>query len=224
MTPEERIRAKVAGLKKTQTQRQSEKLRNDYSNAVGVGNEAYEMNTPRTPAPNARGRNRGRTVEPGYKYSDDVLQAAMDQANTDNAIMNEIFYKTLRQTGNPDLATAAANAASFSPGVGTMIGFEDAYRAAADIPDAYREGDYMGMAKNAGMAAMGVADAALTLAPFAKQAVRGARALPGAMRTAGDAASRATFAVDDFMAPRPPKQNQSALFNEVARYLESRGK
>lgn len=223
MTPEERIRAKVAGLKKNQTQRQSEQLRNDYSLSVGVGNEAYEMNTPRTPAPNARGRNRGRTVEPGYKYSDDVLQAAMDQANTDNAIMNEIFYKTLQKTGNPDLATAAANAASFSPGVGTMIGFEDAYRAAADVPDAYREGDYMGMAKNAGMAAMGVADAALTLAPFAKQMVRGARGLPNAMRNAGNAASRGIDAMDNFMAPRPPKRNQSALFNEVARYLESRG-
>jgi hypothetical protein len=81
----------------------------------------------------------------------------------------------------------------------------------------------MGMAKNAGMAAMGVADAALTLAPFAKQAVRGARALPNAMRNAGSAASRATFAIDDFMAPRPPKRSQSALFNEVAKYLESRG-
>lgn len=223
MTPEERIRAKVAGLKENQTQRQSEKLRNDYSNAVGVGNEAYEMNTPRIPDPNLRGRNRGRTVQPGYKYSDEVLQDAMDQANTDNAIMNEIFYQTLQRTGNPDLAVAAANTASYSPGVGTMIGLEDSYRAAADIPDAYREGDYMGMAKNAGLAGLGVVDAALTMLPFAGTLMKGARNLPKAMRGADDFASRGINAMDNFMAPRPPKANQNVLFDQVVKYLESRG-
>jgi len=184
MTPEERIRSKIAGLKANQAERQSAALRDTYTQTIGVGDEAYQTNTPRIPAPNARGRNRGRTVEPGYKYSDDVLQAALDAASTDNSIMSEIFNQTLEATGNPDLATAAAEVANYTPGVGTAIGFEDAYDAAANIPDAYRAGDYGAVAQNAGGAALGVLDAALTFLPFAKPLLKRARNIPQVIRTA----------------------------------------
>lgn len=81
----------------------------------------------------------------------------------------------------------------------------------------------MGMAKNAGLAGLGVVDAALTMLPFAGTLMKGARNLPKAMRGADDFASRGINAMDDFMAPRPPKANQNVLFDQVVKYLESRG-
>lgn len=220
MTPEERIRSKVAGLKQNQEFRREVDKRREFDIDHGFNQEAF-----RTRPGEIQMDDQGRAYRTAgdYVYSLDDLERAAAARNTPSSTSNAIFDQVLKRTGNPNMARHAVNAANFTPGVGTAIGFEEAYDALTEIPDGYREGDYMDMAKNTGMAAMGVADAALTLAPFAKQAVRAARGLPNAMRNAGNAASRATFAIDDFMAPRPPKRNQSALFNEVARYLESRG-
>jgi len=224
MTPEERIRGKVAGLKKAQVQRQSDALRREYDITVGLGNEAYEMNTPREINPSLSGRNRGREVKPDFKYSDEVLQAAMDASNSNSNISNDIFYKTLQATGNPDLATAAVNAAGYTPGVGTAIGMEEAYRAARDIPGSYQQGNYGDVARGAGVTAMGVLDAALTMAPFAKAAVKGARNLPKALSRAGDVAMDGMQAADRMMAPRPTQVNQQPMLEEVLQYLQARGR
>ena len=117
---ENKLKAKIAGLKDQQIRRQ-------YDNTMGVAGEAFEMNTPRELNMELSGRNRGRAVAPGYKYSTDQLQAAMDASNTENMIGFNIFDEVLRRTGNPRMATQAMNVASMTPGVGTAMGLEDAY-------------------------------------------------------------------------------------------------
>ena len=220
MTPEERIRSKVAGLRQAQMERDSESLRNQYDISVGEGGEAFK-----TRAGEIVMDDQGRAYRmPGeYVYSDDDLQRAMDMRNSNNRVSNAIFDQVLRSTGNPTMAADAVNVANYTPGVGTVIGGQEAYDALTEIPDGYREGDYMDMAKNAGMAGMGIMDAVLTMAPFAKGIMKGARNLPKAMRNAGDATSRGIDAMDNFMAPRPPRANQNVLFDQVVKYLESRG-
>ena len=109
---ESSLKAKIANL-------QEQKIRRQYDNTMGVAGEAFEMNTPRELNMELSGRNRGRAVAPGYRYSTDELQAAMDASNTENMIGYSIFDEVLRRTGNPRLATQALNVAGFMPGVGT---------------------------------------------------------------------------------------------------------
>ena len=164
---ENKLKAKIAGLKDQQIRRQ-------YDNTTSVGGEAFEMNTPRELNMELSGRNRGRAVAPGYKYSTDQLQAAMDASNTENMIGYSIFDEVLRRTGNPQIATQAMNAAGFVPGLGTAMGVEDAYDAARNIPDAYAMNGVPGVLGQVGQIALGAGDAALSLAPFAKPVVKGA--------------------------------------------------
>ena len=164
---ENKLKAKIAGLKDQQIRRQ-------YDNTMGVAGEAFEMNTPRELNMELSGRNRGRAVAPGYKYSTDQLQAAMDASNTENMIGYSIFDEVLRRTGNPQMATQAMNAAAFVPGLGTAMGVEDAYDAARYIPDAYAMNGVPGVLGQVGQIALGAGDAALSLAPFAKPVVKGA--------------------------------------------------
>tara|TARA_B100000902_G_scaffold55608_1_gene62385 strand:- start:3353 stop:3937 length:585 start_codon:yes stop_codon:yes gene_type:complete len=164
---ENKLKAKIAGL-------QDQRIRRQYDNTMGVAGEAFEMNTPREPNMELSGRNRGRAVAPGYRYSTDELQAAMDASNTENMIGYSIFDEVLRRTGNPRLATQALNVAGFMPGVGTAMGVEDAYDAARAIPDAYAMNGMPGVLGKVGQVALGAGDAALTLAPFAKPVIKGA--------------------------------------------------
>ena len=164
---ESSLKAKIANL-------QEQKIRRQYDNTMGVAGEAFEMNTPRELNMELSGRNRGRAVAPGYRYSTDELQAAMDASNTENMIGYSIFDEVLRRTGNPRLATQAMNAAAFMPGVGTAMGAEDAYDAARNIPDAYAMNGIPGVLGQVGQVALGAGDAALSLAPFAKPVIKGA--------------------------------------------------
>ena len=164
---ESSLKAKIANL-------QDQKKRHQYENTKGDPDEAYEMNTPRELNMELSGRNRGRAVAPGYRYSTDELQAAMDASNTENMIGYSIFDEVLRRTGNPRLATQAMNAAAFMPGVGTAMGAEDAYDAARAIPDAYAMNGMPGVLGKVGQVAVGAGDAALSLAPFAKPVIKGA--------------------------------------------------
>ena len=161
------IRNKVAGLKEQQFRRQ-------YDNTMGEAGEAFEMKIPREPNMELSGRNRGRGVAPGYRYSQEELQAAMDASNTENMIGYSIFDEVLRMTGNPRMATQAMNVAGFMPGVGTAMGVEDAYDAARAIPDAYAMNGMPGVLGKVGQVALGAGDAALSLAPFAKPVIKGA--------------------------------------------------
>ena len=163
---ENNLKAKIANL-------QEQKFRRQYDNVMGVEGEAFEMNTPRELNMELNGRNRGRAVAPGYKYSTDQLQAAMDASNTENMIGYSIFDEVLRRTGNPQMATQAMNAAAFVPGLGTAMGLEDAYDAARNIPDAYAMNGVPGVLGQVGQIALGAGDAALSLAPFAKPVVKG---------------------------------------------------
>ena len=163
---ENNLKAKIANL-------QEQKFRRQYDNVMGVEGEAFEMNTPRELNMELSGRNRGRAVAPGYKYSTDQLQAAMDASNTENMIGYSIFDEVLRRIGNPQMATQAMNAAAFVPGLGTAMGLEDAYDAARNIPDAYAMNGVPGVLGQVGQIALGAGDAALSLAPFAKPVVKG---------------------------------------------------
>ena len=163
---ENNLKAKIANL-------QEQKFRRQYDNVMGVEGEAFEMNTPRELNMELSGRNRGRAVAPGYKYSTDQLQAAMDASNTENMIGYSIFDEVLRRTGNPQMATQAMNAAAFVPGLGTAMGLEDAYDAARNIPDAYAMNGVPGVLGQVGQIDLGAGDAALSLAPFAKPVVKG---------------------------------------------------
>ena len=152
---ENNLKAKIANL-------QEQKFRRQYDNVMGVEGEAFEMNTPRELNMELSGRNRGRAVAPGYKYSTDQLQAAMDASNTENMIGYSIFDEVLRRTGNPQMATQAMNAAAFVPGLGTAMGLEDAYDAARNIPDAYAMNGVPGVLGQVGQIALGAGDAALS--------------------------------------------------------------
>ena len=163
---ENNLKAKIANL-------QEQKIRRQYDNTMGVAGEAFEMNTPRELNMELSGRNRGRAVAPGYRYSTEELQAAMDASNTENMIGYSIFDEVLRRTGNPRLATQAMNVAGFMPGLGTAMGLEDAYDAARNIPDAYAMNGIPGVLGQVGQVALGAGDAALSLAPFAKPVVKG---------------------------------------------------
>ena len=163
---ENNLKAKIANL-------QEQKIRRQYDNTMGVAGAAVEMNTPRELNMELSGRNRGRAVAPGYRYSTEELQAAMDASNTENMIGYSIFDEVLRRTGNPRLATQAMNVAGFMPGLGTAMGLEDAYDAARNIPDAYAMNGIPGVLGQVGQVALGAGDAALSLAPFAKPVVKG---------------------------------------------------
>ena len=140
---------------------------------MGVAGEAFEMNTPRELNMELSGRNRGRAVAPGYKYSTDQLQAAMDASNTENMIGYSIFDEVLRRTGNPQMATQAMNAAAFVPGLGTAMGVEDAYDAARYIPDAYAMNGVPGVLGQVGQIALGAGDAAFVFGSVCKTSMKG---------------------------------------------------
>ena len=164
---ENNLKAKIAGLKEQQ-------FRRSYDNTMGVDGEAFEIKPPREPNMELSGRNRGRGVSPGYKFSQEELQKAMDASNTDNMIGYNIFDFVLQNTGNPRVARQVMNVAGFMPGVGTAMGVEDAYDAARNIPDAYAMNGVPGVLGQLGSVALGAGDAALSLAPFAKPVVKGA--------------------------------------------------
>ena len=164
---ENNLKAKIANM-------QEQRFRRQYDNTMGEAGEAFEMKIPREPNMELSGRNRGRGVAPGYRYSQEELQAAMDASNTENMIGYNIFDEVLRRTGNPRMATQAMNIAGFMPGLGTAMGAEDAYDAARSIPDAYSMNGIPGVLGQLGNVALGAGDAALTLAPFAKPVVKGA--------------------------------------------------
>lgn len=164
---ENNLKAKIANL-------QEQKFRRTYDNVMGVDGEAFEMKTPREPNMELSGRNRGRGVAPGYKFSQEELQKAMDASNTDNMIGYNIFDYVLQKTGNPRVARQVMNVAGFMPVVGTAMGVEDAYDSARNIPDAYAMNGMPGVLGQLGNVALGAGDAALSLAPFAKPVVRGA--------------------------------------------------
>lgn len=164
---ENNLKAKIANL-------QEQQFRRSYDIQLGVDGEAFEMKTPREPNMELSGRNRGRGVAPGYKFTQEELQAALDASDTENRIGGSIFDYVLRNTGDPRMATQAMNVAGFMPGVGTAMGVEDAYDAARGIPDAYRMNGVPGVLGALGTVALGAGDAALSLAPFAKPVVKGA--------------------------------------------------
>ena len=92
-----------------------------------------------------------------------------------------------------------------------------------EIPDAYREGDYLNMAAKGGKLLAG-AEAVASVLPFGKAFVRGVREIPGVIKAAGNMADQGIYRMDDFMAPRAPKLNNNVLFDEVVKYLEGQGK
>ena len=164
---ENNLKAKIANL-------QEQKFRRSYDNVMGVDGEAFEMIAPQEANTELSGRNRGRNVDPRYKFSQEELQKAMDASNTDNMIGYNIFDFVLQNTGNPRVARQVMNVAGFMPGVGTAMGIEDAYDAARNIPDAYAMNGVPGVLGQLGNVALGAGDAALSLAPFAKPVVKGA--------------------------------------------------
>lgn len=220
MSPEERIRNKVAGLKQNQAERQSDSMRKQFDISVGMNGEAYKTQQAGYAFDD---QNRAYHKPGEYVYSDADLQRAMDARQSESVLSNEIFDQVLRRTGSPRMAADAVAAANFTPGVGTVIGGQETWAALKDIPDGYREGNYGDMAANAGRVGMGVMDMALSMAPAAKTLFKGARALPKMARNVGEATSRGMYALDDMMAPAPRPVDQNALLQQLAKYLESRG-
>ena len=155
MTPEERIRNKVSGLKDAQNERN---IRENFDATIGSdAGEAFKTQYGGVTMDPYTGRayhNEGQPV-----YSAEELQSAMDTRNTTNRLSGSIFDYVFDKTGNPNMARHAVNAASYSPGLGTAMGLEDAYQAAREIPDDYQAGDRGAMARNTGYALMGMGDA-----------------------------------------------------------------
>jgi len=220
MSPEERIRNKVSGLKKTQNERN---IRKNFDITIGTdAGEAFKTQYGGVTLDPYTGRAYHNAGD--YVYSAEDLQKAMDVSNTTNRLSGSIFDYVLGKTGNPNMARHAVNVATFSPGVGTAMGLEDAYQAAREIPDGYREGDALDMAKNTGLMALGVGDAALTMAPFAKPIFNAMKRMPKNISRAGRAVERGMFAMDDMMKPAvSSNKSQNALMQELERYLESVG-
>ena len=220
MTPEERIRNKVSGVKDAQNERN---IRENFDATIGSdAGEAFKTQYGGVTMDPYTGRayhNQGQPI-----YSAEELEKAMNTRNTTNRLSGSIFDYVLDKTGNPNMARHAVNAATYSPGLGTAMGLEDAYQAAREIPDGYREGDRMYMAKNAGLAALGLGDAALTMAPFAKPIFNAMKRVPKNIGRAGRAVERGMFALDDLMTPNVANNKpQSRLMQELERYLESVG-
>ena len=219
MTPEERIRNKVSGLKQTQNERN---IRKNFGATLGTdAGEAFKTQYGGVTLDPYTGRAYHNAGD--YVYSAEELQKAMDARNTTNRLSGSIFDFVFDKTGNPNMARHAVNAATYSPGLGTAMGVEDAYQAAREIPDGYREGDRMYMAKNAGLAAMGLGDAALTMAPFAKPIFNAMKRVPKTVGRAGRAVERGMFALDDMMTPTPSNNPpQNALMRQIEKYLEGK--
>jgi hypothetical protein len=218
MSPEERIRNKVSGLKQVQNEKS---IRKNFDATIGRDGEAFKTQYGGLTMDPYTGRAYHNAGD--YVYGAEELQKAMDNRNTDNRMNASIFDYVFKQTGNPNMARHAVNTANFTPGVGTAMGLEDGYQAAKNIPGAYREGDPAGVAKNAGFAALGLGDAALTMAPFAKPIFNAMRRVPRMVGGAGRAMERGMFAVDDLMASAVSTTPQNALIQELERYLESVG-
>ena len=119
MTPEERIRAKVAKLRSAS---QDMAVRNEFDASIGHD----RSNAFATEAGGYAFDDQGRAyhTQGDYKYSADELQRAMDVRNTDNQQRGAIFDTILSQTGNPVMAADAATAADFTPFVGTSMSME----------------------------------------------------------------------------------------------------
>jgi hypothetical protein len=219
MTPEERIRNKVSGLKQTQNERN---IRKNFGATLGTdAGEAFKTQYGGVTLDPYTGRAYHNAGD--YVYSAEDLQSAMDTRNTLNRMSGSIFDYVFDKTGNPNMARDAVNAATYTPFVGTAMGLEDAYQAAREIPDGYREGDRMYMAKNAGLAALGLGDAALTMAPFAKPIFNAMKRVPKTVGRAGRAVERGMFALDDMMTPTPSNNPpQNALMRQIEKYLEGK--
>ncbi len=220
MTPEERIRNKVSGLKDAQNERN---IRENFDATIGTdAGEAFKTQYGGVTLDPYTGRAYHNAGD--YVYSAEELQKAMDARNTTNRMSGSIFDYVFDKTGNPNMARHAVNAASYSPGLGTAMGLEDAYQAAREIPDDYQAGDRGAMAKNTGYALMGMGDAALTMAPFAKPIFNAMKRVPKNIGRAGRAVERGMFALDDLMTPNVANNKpQSRLMQELERYLESVG-
>ncbi len=220
MSPEERIRNKVSGLKQAQTER---KIREGFDVTIGTdAGEAFKTQYGGVTLDPYTGRAYHNAGD--YVYSAEELQKAMDARNTTNRMSGSIFDYVFDKTGNPNMARHAVNAATYMPGVGTGIGLEDAYQAAREIPDDYQAGDRGAMAANTGQVALGLGDAALTMAPFAKPIFNAIKRAPKNIGRAGRAVERGMFALDDMMTPNVTSAKpQSKLMQELERYLESVG-
>lgn len=218
MSPEERIRNKVSGLKQVQNEKS---IRKNFDATIGRDGEAFETQYGGLTMDPYTGRAYHNAGD--YVYGAEELQKAMDNRNTDNRMNASIFDFVFRKTGNPNMARHAVNTANFTPGVGTAMGLEDAYQAGKNIPDGYREGDRMDMAKNSGLVALGLGDAALTMAPFAKPIFNAVKRVPSTVGRAGRAVERGMFALDDFMRPVPTNNPpQNALMRQIEKYLEGK--
>jgi len=80
------------------------------------------------------------------------------------------------------------------------------------------------MVANTGQVALGLGDAALTMAPFAKPIFNAMKRMPKNISRAGRAVERGMFAMDDMMKPAvSSNKSQNALMQELERYLESVG-
>ena len=218
MSPEERIRNKVSGLKQVQNEKS---IRKNFDATIGRDGEAFETQYGGLTMDPYTGRAYHNAGD--YVYGAEELQKAMDARNTDNRMSGSIFDFVFDKTGNPNMARHAVNTANFTPGVGTAMGLEDAYQAGKNIPDGYREGDRMDMAKNSGLVALGLGDAALTMAPFAKPIFNAVKRVPSTVGRAGRAVERGMFALDDFMRPVPTNNPpQNALMRQIEKYLEGK--
>ena len=220
MSPEERIRNKVSGLKAAQNERN---IRENFDATIGTdAGEAFKTQYGGVTMDPYTGRAYHNAGD--YVYSAEDLQSAMDTRNTLNRMSGSIFDYVFDKTGNPNMARHAVTAATYTPFVGTAMGLEDAYQAGREIPDDYQAGDRGAMAKNAGLAALGLGDAALTMAPFAKPIFNAMKRVPRTVGRAGRAVERGMFALDDLMTPNVANNKpQSKLMQELERYLESVG-
>ena len=109
---------------------------------------------------------------PKDKYSIDDLQKAVDVNASRSAIREGIFDYVLNETGNLSVATDAAQAADYTPILGTAIGLEDANISRQEVMPYIQEGDYKSAGIEAINTALGMGEAALTVAPIVGPAAR----------------------------------------------------
>ena len=145
MTPEERIRNKVSGLKDAQNERN---IRENFDATIGSdAGEAFKTQYGGVTVDPYTGRayhNEGQPV-----YSAEELQSAMNTRNTTNRLSGSIFDYVFDKTGNPNMAARGKRGDiltwarhGYGPG-GCLPGTRE-------IPDDYQAGDRGAMARNTG--------------------------------------------------------------------------
>lgn len=112
-----------------------------------------------------------------YTYSAESLQRALDVSNTENPWRRGIFDYILQETGNPQLAAQLTPLADYTPVLGSILALKDVEQMARDIPDEYREGDYLGAAGLLGQTGATAARAALGLMPVTSPAFGAIRSM-----------------------------------------------